>query len=63
MFANRDNSANYGSLRQIQRLMSNREMFGRAENLSVFAIPGNEFGGSNERSPLTSDFDAKKFTK
>ena len=43
--------------------MSNREMFGRAEDLSVFAIPGDEFGGSNERCPLTSDVDAKKFTK
>ena len=64
MYANRDNSANYGSLLQIQRLMSNREMFGRAEDLSVFAIPGgDEFLGSNERCPLTPDFDAKKFTK
>ena len=53
MFANRDNSANYESLLQIQRLMSNREMLGRAEDLSVFAR------GSNERCPLTSDFDAK----
>ena len=24
---------------------------------------GNEVGGSNERCPLTSNFDAKKFTK
>ena len=28
------------TLFQIQRLMSNREMFGRAEDQSVFAIPG-----------------------
>ena len=39
IYANRDNSANYGSLLQIQRLMSNREMFGKAADLSVFAIP------------------------
>ena len=31
---------NYGSLLQIERLMSDREMLGRAEDLSVFAIPG-----------------------
>ena len=62
MYANRDNSANYGSLLQIQRVMSDREMFGRAEDLSVFAIPWRRSGeGSNEHCPLASDFDAKKF--
>ena len=40
MHAHRDNSANYRPLLQIERLMSDREMFGRAEDLSVFAIPG-----------------------
>ena len=42
MHANRDNSANSTGrpLLQIERLMSDREMFGRAEHLSVFAIPG-----------------------
>ena len=39
MYAKRDNSASYGSPPQIQRLMSDRKMFGRAEDLSVFAIP------------------------
>ena len=63
MYANRDNSANYGSLLQIERLMSDREMFRRAEDLSVFAIPGGRSRGSNERCPLTLNFDAKKFTK
>ena len=63
MYAKRDNSAIYGSLLRIQRLMSNRDMFGRAEDLSVFAISGEEVGESNERCPLTSNFDAKKFTK
>ena len=28
-------------------------MFGRAEDLSVFGIPGDEVGGSNKRCPLT----------
>ena len=59
MYANRDSSANYGSLLQIQRLMSNREMFGRAEDLSVFAIPGGRVRGKQRALPLTSDFDAK----
>ena len=40
MYANRDNSSNYGSLFQIQRLMSDIEMFGRAEDPTVFSIPG-----------------------
>ena len=38
-------SANYGSLLQIERLMSDREMIGRAEDLSVFAIPGGRSRG------------------
>ena len=45
MYANRNNSANYGSLLQIERLMSGREMLGRAEDLSVFAIPGGRSRG------------------
>ena len=45
MDANRNNSANYGSLLQIERLMSDREMLGRAEDLSVFAIPGGRSWG------------------
>ena len=45
MYSKRDNSANHGSLLQIQRSMSNREMFGRAEDLSVFAIPGGRVRG------------------
>ena len=48
MYANRDNSANYGSLLQIERLMSDREMFGRAEDLSVFAIPGGRSQGKQQ---------------
>ena len=44
MYAKRDNSAKYGSLLQIQRLMSDRKMFGRAEDLSVFAIPETKSG-------------------
>ena len=63
MYANRDNSANYGSLLQIQRLMSNREMFGRAEDFQFLPFQGDEFGGGNKRCPLTSDFEAKKFTE
>ena len=67
MYAKRDNSADYGSLLQIQKLLSDRKMFGRAEDLSVFAIPGGRSrgggGGGSECRPLTSDFDAKKFTK
>ena len=35
-------------------------MFWTKEDLSIFAIPGNEVGGSNECCLLTSDFDAKK---
>ena len=38
MYANRDKSANYGSLLQIEMLMSDIEM-GRVEDLSVFSIP------------------------
>ena len=45
MYAKRDNSANYGSLLQIQKLMLDRKMFGRAEDLSVFAIPGRRSRG------------------
>ena len=45
MDVNRNNSANYGSLLQIERLMSGREMLGRAEDLSVFAIPGGQSQG------------------
>ena len=59
MCAKRDNSANYGSLLQIQRLMSDRRMFGRAEDLSVFAIPGGRSRGKQRVLPLTSNFDAK----
>ena len=44
---------------QIQRLMSDKEMFGRAEDLSVFAIPGGRSRGKQEGCPLTSNFDAK----
>ena len=44
---------------QTERLMSDREMFGRAEDLSVFAIPFHEAGESNERCPLTLNFNAK----
>ena len=65
MYANRDNSTNYGSLLQIQRLMSNRKMF-NLEGQSIYEFlpfQGDKFGGSNERCPLTSDFDVKKFTK
>ena len=40
MYGNRDNSANYRPLLQIERLMSDREMSARAEYLSVLAIPG-----------------------
>ena len=39
---NRDNSANYRPLLQVERLMSDREIFGGAEDLSVFAIPGGQ---------------------
>ena len=64
MYAKRNNSANYGSLLQTERLMSDREMLGRAENLSVFAkFQGDEVGGSKERCPLQLNFDAKKVTK
>ena len=42
MYAKRDISANYGSLLQIQRLMSDRKMFGREEDLSIFVIPGGQ---------------------
>ena len=56
MYANRNNSANYRSLLQIERLMSDREMLVRAEDLSVFAIPG----GRKERCLLGLNFDAKK---
>ena len=59
MYANRDISANYRPLLQIERLMSDREMFVRAEDLSVFTIPGGRSRGGNERCPLTSNFDAK----
>ena len=45
MYANRNNSANYGSLLQIERLMSDREVPGRTEDLSVFAIPGGRSRG------------------
>ena len=45
MDANRNNSANYGSLLQIERLMSDGEMLGRGEDLSVFAIPGGRSRG------------------
>ena len=45
MYANRNNSENYESLLQIQRLMSNREMFGRADDRSVFAISGGRSRG------------------
>ena len=47
MYLNRDNSANYGSPLQIQRSMSNREMFGRADDLSVFAVPGGRVWGTS----------------
>ena len=47
MHANKDNSANYKPLLQIERLMSDREMFGRTEDLSDFAIPGDEVLLSN----------------
>ena len=64
MHANTENSANYRPLLQIERLMSDREMFGSAEDLSVFAIPGgDEVLLSNERCPLTLNFDAKKIKK
>ena len=59
MYAKRDKSANYGSLLQIQRLMSGRKMFGRAEDLSVLPLKADEVGESNECCPLTSNFDAK----
>ena len=38
MYAKRDISANYRPLLQIERLMSDREMFVRAEGLSVVTI-------------------------
>ena len=62
MYVKRDNSANYGSLLHIQRLMSDRKMFGREDDLSV-SVPfqGDEVGGSNECCPLRSNFNAKKF--
>ena len=61
MYANRDISANYRPLLQIERLIPGREMFGRAEDLSVSAIPGGTKSGEcNERCPLTLNFDAKK---
>ena len=63
MYANSDNSENYGSLFQIQRLTSNREMFGRAEDLSVFAIPGGRVRGKQQALSANIRFDAKKFTK
>ena len=34
-------------------------MIGRAEDLSVFTIPGDEVGGSKERCRLKLNFDAK----
>ena len=45
MYANRDNSANYRPLFQVERLMSDRKIFGRTEDLSVFAIPGGRSRG------------------
>ena len=59
MYSSRDNSANYRQLLQIERLMSDREMFGRAEDLSVLPFQGDEVGESNERCPLTLNFDKK----
>ena len=53
MCVNRDNSANYGSLLQVQRLISNREMY------QFLPFQRDDFGGSNERCLLTSNFDAK----
>ena len=47
-------------LLQIERLMSDREMFGRAGDLSVFPFREDEVGETKERCPLTSNFDAKK---
>ena len=47
-------------LLQIERLMSDREMFGRADDLSVFLFREDEVGESKKRCPLTLNFDAKK---
>ena len=44
MYANRNNSANYGSLLQIERLMSDRERLGRAEELSFCHSRGTKSG-------------------
>ena len=39
--------------------MSDRKMFGRAEDLSVLLFQGDRVGGNNKRCPLTLNFDAK----
>ena len=40
--------------------MSDRKMFGRAEDLTVLPLKVDEVGGRNVCRPLTSNFDAKK---
>ena len=63
MYANRDNFANFTGrlLFQIERLMSDREMFGRAEDLSAFAITEwRSLVKQQALSPNNINFDAKK---
>ena len=59
MYANRDNSTNYRPLLQIERLMSDREMFEGQKIYQLLPFQWDEVGGSNERCPLTLNFDAK----
>ena len=55
---NRNNSANYGSLLQIERLMSERCLEGQ-RIYQFLPFQGDEVGGSIERCLLTLNFDAK----
>ena len=61
MYANRDISANYRPLLQIERLMSDREMFVRAEDLSVFTIPGGRSRGKQRALSANIRLRCKKF--
>ena len=64
MYANRDNSTNHGSLLQKETSMSDREMSGSADDMSVFfLLQEEEVGETKECRPLTLNFDAKKFPK
>ena len=59
MYANRDNSAKYRPLFQIERLMSDREMFEGQKIYQFLPFQGDEVGGSNGRCPLTLNLDVK----